>query len=55
MSLDVPSPRGPIFILGDTFLRKYYTVLDRDHNRIGFAPLKEEGDDFNYKINSPYE
>jgi len=37
MALDVPPPRGPIFIIGDTFLRKFYTVFDRNQNKIGFA------------------
>jgi hypothetical protein len=32
MALDVPAPRGPIFVIGDTFMRKYYTVFDRDEN-----------------------
>jgi len=36
--MELPKALGNSIILGDIFLRKYYTHFDFANNRVGFAP-----------------
>jgi len=36
-ALDIEAPRGPLYVIGDVFIRKYYTLFDIAQHRVGFA------------------
>merc|ERR1719272_2783468 len=48
MALDVPPPKGPLFIFGDPFLRRFVTIFDKAGagagSRVGFAVAKHSDD-----------
>ncbi|KAK5115173.1 Vacuolar protease A [Meristemomyces frigidus] len=40
MGFDIPEPAGPLVILGDAFLRQWYSVYDLGNNAVGLAKSK---------------
>lgn len=40
MGMDFPAPMGPLAILGDAFLRRWYSVYNQGDNTVGLAKSK---------------
>ncbi|KAL5109722.1 Lysosomal aspartic protease [Taenia crassiceps] len=52
MGIDIPI--HPMWILGDVFIGKYYSIFDLGQKRIGFAPVKKRSSKFSRRVFLPF-
>jgi len=44
-NLDVPKPHSPVWILGDMFMMKYFSIFDRDKESVYFGKANPDADE----------
>ncbi|CDR97262.1 eukaryotic aspartyl protease family protein, putative [Babesia bigemina] len=45
MAMDVPKPKGPLFVMGVSFINRYMAIFDRDAMAVGLVPSAHKQDD----------
>jgi hypothetical protein len=55
MPVDVPKPKGPLFIFGEYFLKKFYCVFDWEEMVVGIADANQYQSFEDKSIVTPYE
>eukprot|EP00371_Babesia_bovis_P002836 XP_001611483.1 eukaryotic aspartyl protease family protein [Babesia bovis T2Bo] len=45
MTMDVPKPKGPLFVMGVNFINRYMAIFDRDAMAVGLVPSAHKVDE----------
>ncbi len=53
--VDIDPPKGPLFILGTSFFKRYYTIFDLENNQVGFSRMERTKEEISNEKNEIYE